>query len=216
MIIAPQFHPSAAIPTVSGPSGWLVYQTSANNWSWWPYSGFYAGGQLTDNDQIVPNQWYYITLVYDGTTFTLYVDGVAKASGTVPGFAQNGNVPASGAANYNYNYNVTPGLPSYNGIGTGNFVIGQRFDNGFGPFSGVVDDVAVYNKALTSQQIQNHLLNTTHLNIATTGNKTVVTWPVGTLQVSTNLTGTYTNVIGAVSPFTNSTVGTLFYRAQLQ
>ncbi|HWD93332.1 MAG TPA: LamG-like jellyroll fold domain-containing protein [Verrucomicrobiae bacterium] len=207
---------SISNPYGAGPSGWLVYQTSANNWSWWPYSGFYAGGQLTDNDQVVANQWYYLTLVYDGTTFTFYVDGVAKASGTVAGFTQNGNVPAGGATSYNYNYNVTPGLPSYNGIGSGNFVIGQRFDDAFNPFLGVVDDVAVYNKALTPQQIQNHLLNTTHLNIAAAGGKTVVTWPVGTLQVSTNVVGTYTNVTGAVSPFTNSAAGSLFYRVQLQ
>jgi hypothetical protein len=165
---------------------------------------------------VVPNQWYYLTLVYDGTTFTFYVDGAAKASGPVAGFTQNGNVPAGGVASYNYNYNVTPGLPSYNGIGSGSFVLGQRFDNAFGPFSGIIDDVAVYNKALTPQQIQNHLLNTTHLTIATSGNKTVVTWPVGTLQVSTNVIGTYTNVIGAVSPFTNSTASSLFYRVQLQ
>jgi hypothetical protein len=60
------------------------------------------------------------------------------------------------------------------------------------------------------------LLNTTHLNITASGGNAVVTWPVGTLQVSTNVVGTYTNVTGAVSPFTNSAAGSLFYRVQLQ
>src|SRR5258705_3740677 len=123
-----------------------------------------------------------MTLVYDVTTFTFYVDGVAKPSGHVAGFPQNGNVPAGGVTSYNYNYIVTPGLPSYNGIGSGSFVLGQRFDNAFNPFSGVIDDVAVYNKALTPQQIQNHLLNSTHLNIRTSGNRTLVAWPAVTLQ----------------------------------
>jgi Concanavalin A-like lectin/glucanases superfamily len=209
---------SISNPYGAGPSGWLVYQTSANNWSWWPYSGFYAGGQLTDNDQVVPNQWYYLTLVYDGTTFTFYVNGVAKASGTVPGFTQNGNVPdtAAGPANYNYNYNVTPGLPSYNGIGSGSFVIGQRFDNAFNPFMGIVDDVAVYNKALTLAQIQNHFLNTTHLSIISSGTNIVVSWPVGTLQSAPAVTGPYTTVSGATSPYTNSISGSQkFFRTQL-
>jgi hypothetical protein len=208
---------SISNPYGIGPSGWLVYQTGANNWSWWPYSGFYGGGQLTDYDQVVPNQWYYLTLVYDGTTFTFYVNGVARASGTVAGFTQNGNVPAGAAADYSYNYNVTPGLPSYNGVGSGSFVLGQRFDDGQNPFSGIIDDVAVYNKALTPLQIMNHFLNTTHLFVSGSGNKIVITWPTGTLESALNVNGPYTVVSGATSPYTNTVTGKqLFYRTQLQ
>jgi len=204
-------------PYGAGPSGWLVYQTAGNNWSWWPYNGYYAGAQLTDPDPVVPNQWYYLTLVYDGTTFTFYVNGVPKASGGDAGFVQNGNVPAGGAADYNYNYHVTPGLPSYNGLGSGSFVIGQRFDNAFNPFLGMVDDVAVYNKALTAQQIRNHYLNTTLLSVVRSGNDIVITWPTGTLQSSTNVSGAYLDVSSATSPYTNSMTGPArFYRARLQ
>ena len=67
---------------------------------------------------------------------------MAKSSGTDPGFVQNGNVPAGYAANYNYNYDVTPGLPPY---GSGNFVLGWRFDGplgNFNPLSGAIDDWA--------------------------------------------------------------------------
>jgi hypothetical protein len=204
-------------PYGAGPSGWLVYQTAGNNWSWWPYNGYYAGVQLTDPDPVVPNLWYYLTLVYDGVNFTFYVNGAPKASGGDAGFVQNGNVPADGAAAYNYNYNVTPGLPSYNGLGSGSFVIGQRFDNAFNPFVGMVDDVAVYDKALTPQQIRNHYLNTTLLSVVRSGNDIVITWPAGTLQSSTNVSGSYIDVSGATSPHTNAITGpTRFYRAQLQ
>jgi predicted NAD-dependent protein-ADP-ribosyltransferase YbiA (DUF1768 family) len=80
-----------------------------------------------------------------------------------------------------------------------------------------MDDVAIYNKVLTPQQIQNHLLNTTNLNIVSSGSNIVITWPTGTLQSSTNVIGPYVNVSGATSPYTNSVVGTQrFYRAQLQ
>ena len=210
---------SISNPYGEGPTGWLVYQTGGNNWSWWPYSGYYAGGQLTDFEQIVANQWYYLAMVYDGTNFTFYVNGAAKASGTVPNFTQNGNVPtvAGSASHYNYNYNVTPGLPSYGGIGSGSLVFGQRFDSGFNPFLGTVDDVAIYAKALTPQQIQNHFLNTTHLFINSLGNKLVISWPTGTLQSSTNVSGPYSVVAGATSPYTNTAGGNqLFYRAKLQ
>ena len=80
-----------------------------------------------------------------------------------------------------------------------------------------MDNVAIYNKALTSQQIQNHFLNTTHLAIVNSGDSYVITWPTGTLQSATNANGTFTNVVGATSPYTNSVVGSQrFYRAQLQ
>jgi len=208
---------SISNPYGQGPTGWLVYQTGGNNWSWWPYNGNYANIQLTDNDQVVANQWYYLGLVYDGTTFTFYVNGVAKASSTDSGFVPNGNVPLGFAANYSYNYTVTPGLPSYNGLGSADMVLGWRSDAnpsigaGFNPFAGIIDDVAVYNKALTAQQIQNHFLNSTRVAFTTAGNKLVLTWPTGTLQSATNVTGTYTNIIGATSPYTNTITGTQKY-----
>jgi len=77
--------------------------------------------------------------------------------------------------------------------------------------------VAVYNYALSPQQIRNHYLFTTVLNIAKVGNNVVLTWPAGTLQAASAVTGTYTNVPGASSPYTNSVSGTpKFYRVQLQ
>jgi hypothetical protein len=204
---------SMSNPYGAGNTGWLVYQTADNHWAWWPRNGFYAGVSLTDNDPVVPNQWYYLTLVYDGTTFTLYVNGVAKASGTDSGFVQNGNVPVGGQASYNYNYNTTPGLP----VGSGATVFAWRNPVDFQPFSGLMDDIAVYNKVLTPQQIQNHFLNTTYLSITSSGSNIVITWPTGTLQSSTNVIGPYVNVSGATSPYTSSVVGTQqFYRAQLQ
>jgi hypothetical protein len=204
---------SMSNPYGAGPTGWLVYQTGGNNWSWWPYNGFWSGVQLTDTDPIVAGQWYYLVMTYDGTTFTFYVNGVAKASGTDGGYVQNGNVPVGGASSYNYNYNTTPGLPT----GSGSYTLGWRVDSGFNPFSGNMDNVAVYNKALTPLQIQNHFLNTTYVSITGSGSNVVIAWPAGTLQSSTNVSGPYLNVGGATSPFTNSVSGKQkFFRVQLQ
>jgi hypothetical protein len=205
---------SMSNPAGVGPSGWLVYQTAANNWSWWPYSGFGGSVQLTDADQIVANQWYYLTMVYDGTNFTFYVDGVAKSSGTDSSFVQNGNVPAGGANIYNYNYTYEN---NYAVIGSSPMILGWRSDGGFNPFPGKIDDVAVYNKALTSQQIQNHFLNTTHLTATTSGKSIVISWSVGTLQSATAVAGPYTDVAGATSPYTNVISGAqMFFRAHVE
>jgi hypothetical protein len=207
---------SMSNPYGEGPTGWLVYQTSANNWSWWPYSGYYGSVSLTDSSPIVANQWYYLTMVYDGTTFTFYVNGVAQASGTYSGFVQNGDVPAVAGSSsfYNYNYNDN-NLNAY----TGSYptVLGWRSDDGFNPFEGTIDDVAVYNKALTLLQIQNHFLNTTHLTASTSGKSIVISWSVGTLQSATSVAGPYTDVSGAASPYTNVISGTqMFFRAHVE
>ncbi len=204
---------SMSNPYGAGPTGWLVYQTAANNWSWWPYNGFWSGVQLTDPDLIVANAWYHLGLTYDGTTFTFYVNGVAKSSGTDSGFIQNGDMPDNGAASYNYNYNTTPGLPT----GSGSLVLGWRNDAGFNPFAGAMDDVAIYNKALTPQQIQAHYLNSTYLAIVSSGTNVLITWATGALQSATNVNGPYANVNGATSPYTDSLNGTeRFYRARVQ
>ena len=45
------------------------------------------------------------------------------------------------------------------------------------------------------------------------GGKLVLTWPSGTLQSAPNVTGTYTNITAASSPYTNSpTAGRQFFR----
>lgn len=200
-------------PYGAGPTGWLVYQTAGNNWAWWPYAGFWDEASFTDPDPIVAGQWYYLVLTYDGTTFAFYVNGVAQASGTYSAFVQNGNVPVGGAADYNYNYNTTTGLPT----GSAPMIIGWRSDSDFNAFEGNVDEVAVYNKALTPQQIQNHFLNTTHLSAVLSGNNIVITWGAGTLQTATSVTGPYVNVVGATSPYTNAITAPMsFFRAQLQ
>jgi len=204
---------SMSNPYGTGPTGWLVYQTAGNNLAWWTYNGYYVGIQLTDPDQVAPGQWYYLALVYDGANFTMYVNGVVKATGTDSGYVQNGNVPPGGSANYNFNYNQGPGLP----LGSGAMVLGQRVDDAFNPFLGSIDEVAVYNKALTPLQIQGHLLNSPAVTINASGQSAVVTWTVGALQSAPAVTGPYTAVTGATSPFTNTvTASQQFFRIKLQ
>lgn len=194
-------------PGGAGPTGWLLYQQGNNTWAWVPYGGFWASVFITDTaDTVVANQWYHIALTYDGSLFTVYVNGTAKTSATYAGFAPNGSVPAGGAGIYNYTY-----------AGGGALDLGWRSDNGFNPFAGKVDEVAVYNKALSATQIESHYVANVRLTATVDGQKVILSWPVGTLQSATSAGGTYSNMDGITSPYTNAAPsGSLYYRVKLQ
>jgi hypothetical protein len=196
-------------PGGAGPTGWLLYQEANNYWSWWPYAGLWENSTLTDTEDVVqPNQWYYIVLSYDGTLFTLYVNGKAQASAPYSAFVQNGNVPSASAGSYAYDYE--PG-------GGGAMNIGWRSDNGFNGFAGTVDEVAFYDQALTPSQVQSHYVATVRLTLTRSGGNLVLSWPFGTLQHASQVTGGWSDLTGITSPYTNSpTLGAQFYRVKVQ
>jgi len=82
-------------------------------------------------------------------------------------------------------------------------VLGHRGDSAFLPFDGSIDEVAVYNYALSERQAQAHYLNSVSIGIANSGGTIILTWPIGTLQSAPQVNGVYTNVPRATSPFTN-------------
>jgi len=60
-------------------------------------------------------------------------------------------------------------------------------------------------------------LGSVTLSITKVGGNVVLTWPAGTLQQSPTVTGNYTNVLGATSPYTNSVSGAQsFFRIKVQ
>jgi len=183
-------------------TGWNIYQHAANVWTWNIYNGGANGSftsEFTDNP-IVPGTWYYMVLTDDGTNMNWYSNNrlVLTLSVNGLGFVQNG----------------INGDPSVAG---GPTTLAVRSDNAFGDWDGGIEDVAVYNYVLSPQQIQNHYLNTTTINIVKSGTNVVVTWPVGSLQAAGVVTGTYTNVPTATSPYTNSaSAHQTFYRVIVQ
>jgi hypothetical protein len=80
-----------------------------------------------------------------------------------------------------------------------------------------MSDVAIFYTPLSPLSVSNlygaavgQLITYTN----TAGNL-VLSWPLGTLQASTNVLGTYTNVVGATSPYTTSkTEKQRYYRAR--
>ena len=93
---------------------------------------FYIGngsGLITTPDVTSPwdNRWHHIAGTYDGSKLNLYIDGVARAS-----VAATGSIADSSARSLN---------------------IGGFSEGGF-LFKGVVDDVQIYNRALSATEIQ--------------------------------------------------------------
>ena len=191
-------------------NGWYIYQQPNATFAFVPQpgNGFVTAGpdDPAHGNQIVPGNWYHLVVTDDGTTFYMYINGELRTSNPVSGipFIPNGS---------GINLDGTPGITS----GLGTTVLGRRSDNEFGGFSGTMDDVAFYNKALTLQQVQAHYAATVRLTISKSGNDVVLSWPFGTLQAAPAVTGTYTNFVNATSPLTNAPSGaTKFYRVQVQ
>lgn len=191
-------------------NGWYIYQQPSADFAFVPQPGnaFITAGpnDPAHANKLVAGSWYHLVVTDDGTLFHVYINGEARTSFPV---ASSGFIPNGDGVNGDGSGGVTPGF--------GNSVIGQRTDAAFNTFLGTVDDTAFYNYALSAGQVQAHYLATVKLNIATSGSNAVLSWPFGALQSATNVTGTYTNVPSATSPYTTPESGTRkFFRVQVQ
>lgn len=81
---------------------------------------------VTSNVKANPGAWYHLAAVFDGRRHRLYVDGVLAAS-------TDGHLPANNAQR---------------------FVIGKKgSDEQWSYFNGVIDDIRIYNRALTHAEV---------------------------------------------------------------
>jgi hypothetical protein len=87
-------------------------------------------------------------------------------------------------------------------------------------FIGQIDEVAVYTNALSEAQARLHYLASgakpaVPITHARSGSNLILIWPQGTLQSADNLSGPWSPVIGATSPYTNAiSGGNRFFRVQ--
>jgi len=87
---------------------------------------------LLSNAELVEDVWYHVAYVYDSTSMTLYVNGQEQGSASF-GYSGVGDSIAKFLVG---NTGHWPGYP----------------DNRY--FNGVIDDLAVYNRALTDSEIR--------------------------------------------------------------
>jgi hypothetical protein len=125
---------------------WINRSSSQNEYNMFmgqglPYFSFRAGGQLfwsnavngtqrsvSTSETYSNNIWYHFTATYDGTYMKIFVNGIEKASSSQPGIMSPGwEVP---------------------------FSIGDGTNGTWYPFYGKVNDVRIYDHALTDMEIQ--------------------------------------------------------------
>lgn len=140
-------------------------------------------------DDFDGNTWVYLAGTYDGTKWNLYRNGSLLAS-SAPGFGA---------------------LP----VDLGDWAVGSVGNGWANNFAGIVDEVAVYNTALTASQIASHYSAACPLTITRSAGNVTVNWCSGTLQAAGTVTGTYTNVAAANPPsYTQPATGTTFFRVK--
>jgi hypothetical protein len=151
------------------------------------YNGGSGGAFQTDFGPTFPTAgtWSYLVITDDGTNIIFYVNAAV------------GSAISTAAAGY-----VPQGVNGDPSVAGENEVIGQRSDLAFFGGNAGTEDVAFYNYALTPSQIQSHFLNKASLTISQVNGQVVVTWPVGTLLGTSDLTKPFLPVAGATSPYT--------------
>ena len=124
------------------------------------------------------NQWYYITAIYNGSVVKIYIDGIE--------------------------YSVTQSTGSYGSFGLNQLNIGFRpYTTSVGPFNGLIDDVRVYNRSLSPEEVQN-IYTTSGLSKISASSPTVATSTATGLN--RGLVGYWTMDGGDINWTTNQTV----------
>jgi hypothetical protein len=192
-------------------NGWYIYEQqnygSGSTIAFVPQPG---NDFITAPNQLQAGTWYYLAITDDTTNFNVYINGQVEATASAIGaltFIPNGDgINLDGTAG---NTNG-PDAAADNA----NFVIGQRDDLAWGVYEGTINDTAVYQYALSPQQILSHYNDAPTFSIAQSGTSLTLTWSAGQLQSTTDLTVPFAPVV-ATSPYTTSTTSgaaAVFYR----
>jgi hypothetical protein len=164
-------------------------------------AGPVAGGILVTNPTATlnSNTWYFVAATADGTNISLYLNGSLLKS--LPGTMTN-------------YYNSTDPFRIGSGV----------LDSSGNYFNGAIDEVALFNRALTAGQLQAlyqvaFAVPNVVMTIQPVGTNVTLVWSpaVGTLQSAPDVSGIYTNVPGATVPYTNTISGPQkFFRVRVQ
>ncbi len=172
--------------------GYICYAASNDRWEFLTGTGGDSWDTIS-GPPVVPGQWTHLVGTFDGTNKSFYVNG------QVVGVAQPTLLP-----------NTSKPLR----IGAG-----ATENDGAFFFSGGVDEVAIYDHALGTAQVQKHyqasFLPLT-LSILRCGENVLLAWPGGTLEQTDDLTSPWTVLSGTNSPLlVPLNVSKRFFRVRL-
>ena len=145
------------------------------------------------------NEWSFVALVIQPTSAIMYL------------VTTNGQQSAT-----NTYAHPSQGFSGAGAIGA------DTYDATGRTFNGLIDEVAVFNSALTPAQIQSIFANGSQLDSVLVGCQRAganlnLTWPQGTLLQSSNLAGPWSRASASASPLVVSpTNGVMFYRVFLK
>jgi hypothetical protein len=175
-----------------------------------------AGGTTHSvSSSVVPTigQWYHLVGVWDGANgaVRLYVNGVT--SGQVTNLATGLGLKATSTTN-----SLLPTTPLVSIGARASTQASTAYDF---QFKGLIDEVALYNSALSADQVAAHYQMAVTpprelLSISNLGSgRLQLNWSFGTLQTSPNVSGPYSDVPSASAPYVIQTTNAhQFYRVR--
>ena len=158
--------------------GYICYAASNNRWEFWTGTGASGSWHVLSGPAVAFGQWTHLAGTFDGTNKVLYVNGLPAVSATAT-FAPNQGRPLR--------------------IGGG---ATESAGNYF--FTGDVDEVVIYDHALTAAQVQQHYQAAPLLpkvGVEPVGAKVRLTWSTGILYAAGDVRGPWTPVPGVTSPW---------------
>lgn len=174
--------------------GYIFYANPSNVWQFWTGSGEQTGWHVLSGPGVVNGAWTHLVGVFDGFTKKFYLNGqeVASADNVLVGPNDEHPLRIGGGATES----------------TGSFF-----------FQGQVDNVAIYDSALSAERIQAHYVtgatpaDRVFLEFAYADGVLVLTWEGAAVLQSSAIPGSgFTDVTDAVSPVSvQVTEGTQMY-----
>ena len=173
--------------------------------------GYQWGGYTWNSGLVMPvGSWNFVALVLNSTQATIYL-----GTNSSPLTVGNASLPSATDATF----------PGGNHSNTNAFYLGRTGwpwaetdpNNAWANVNADMSDVAVFYSALSASNVYNIYISTMGESVTTTNSagNMVFSWPQGTLQAAGQVQGVYTNIPGAVSPYTTPKTGAQkFYRVQ--
>jgi hypothetical protein len=180
-VIAHGYNDTANAEVVLRLNGTNSYQVSSYDGT----ANYGASAPIPPQD-LGSGNWVHLVGTYDGASWNLYRNGLLVGS-------SGANVGSLLVSNANW---------AIGARGRWKYAQGYPIDGLDRQFTGAIDEVAIYNHSLTPDRVYAHYAESLEgLKIGYSGGQVTVTWVLGTLLGSTNVTGAYTPVSGATSPY---------------